>query len=300
LFNLIINGVKTTDNLNRYTEEDSMIHQTWEWTTSDHAKMAAQKWMPEKRIKASIILIHGFGEHSSRYAHMAEFYCNHQIQVLTFDLRGHGKSAGARGYIPTQTTFWDDIDEFRENIKEALDDKPVFLYGHSMGGMIVLSYVLKRGSTFNGIITTSPQIDTATPISESTKKLAKFMNKIMPRFMIDGGLDRNFLSRDKSVVDAYNADPLVFGKVSTRLGVFMADNGAYIKAHAADFKEPLLMMVGSNEKIVSKTEVDAFMKSVPTGTYKVWDGLYHELHNEPEKEQVYKYTLDWIKDHMKS
>jgi len=277
-----------------------MIHQTWEWTTSDHAKMFAQKWTPEKGVKASIILIHGFGEHSSRYAHMAEFYCNHQIQVFTFDLRGHGKSAGLRGHIPTQTTYWDDIDDFRKNIKDSLDELPVFLYGHSMGGMIVLSYILKRGSAFNGIITTSPLIDTAIPMSESTKKLAKFMNKIAPRLTIDSGLDRNYLSRDKNVVDAYNADPYVFGKASTRLGVFLSDTGAYIREHGADFKEPLLMMVGSDEKIVSKTEVDAFMKSVPNGTYKVWDGFYHELHNEPEKEQVFKFTLAWIKDHMKS
>lgn len=277
-----------------------MIHQTWEWTTSDQAKMFAQKWIPEKPVKASIILIHGFGEHSSRYAHMAEFYCDHQIQVFAFDLRGHGRSAGPRGYVPTQTTFWDDIDEFKKTIKAALDDKPVFLYGHSMGGMIVLSYVLKRGSTFNGIITTSPLIDTATPMSDSTKKLAKFMDKILPRLAIDSGLDRNFLSRDKNVVDAYNADPLVFGKASTRLGVFMADTGAYIREHAAEFKEPLLMMIGSEERIVNKAEVDAFMKSVPNGTYKIWDGFYHEVHNEPEKDQVFKFTLDWVKDHMKS
>jgi alpha-beta hydrolase superfamily lysophospholipase len=149
-----------------------MIHQTWEWTTSDQAKMFAQKWIPEKPVKASIILIHGVGEHSSRYAHMAEFYCDHQIQVFAFDLRGHGRSADREDNSHTDH-FLGYIEEFKKNIKVALDDKPVFLYGHSMGGMIVLSYVLKRGSTFNGIITTSPLIDTATPMSDSTKKLAK-------------------------------------------------------------------------------------------------------------------------------
>jgi alpha-beta hydrolase superfamily lysophospholipase len=276
-----------------------MVHQTWEWTTADNSKMFAQKWAPEKGTKASINLIHGFGEHSSRYAHMAEFYCQHHIQVLTFDLRGHGKSTGPRGHIPTQTTFWDDLDDFRKNVKDALSDMPVFLYGHSMGGMIVLSYVLKRKPSYTGIITTAPLIDTATPMTNSTKQLAKVMNKIAPQLAIDSGLDRKFLSRDKKIVDAYNADPYVFGKASTRLGVFLADTGRFIQDHASEFSLPLLMMVGSDEKIVSKTEIDLFMKSVPAGTYKVWDGFYHELHNDPGKEEVFEFTLSWIKKLMK-
>lgn len=277
-----------------------MIHQTWEWNSSTNEKMFAQKWAPEKGLDASIILIHGFGEHSSRYAHMAEFYCKNKIQILTFDLYGHGQSAGTRGYIPNQTAYFDDLDIFLENSGEFLADKPVFLYGHSMGGMIVLSYVLKRKPSFSGIITTAPLIDTAKPMDNSTKALAKIMEKIAPRLAIDSGLERSYLSRDKTVVDAYNADPYVFGKATTRLGVFLADTEEYIRTHASEFKEPLLMMVGSDEHIVSKPEIDTFMQSVPQGTYKVWDGFYHELHNDPGKEEIFKYTLAWMKDRMKS
>jgi alpha-beta hydrolase superfamily lysophospholipase len=276
-----------------------MIHQTWDWRTADNSKMFAQKWMPDKGIKASIILIHGFGEHSNRYAHMAEFYCQHHIQVLTFDLRGHGRSADTRGYIPTQSTFWDDLNDFLKNVKDSIADMPVFLYGHSMGGMIVLSYVLKYKPSFTGVIVTAPLIDTATPLSESTKKLAKVMNKIAPKFAMDSGLDRSGLSRDKAVVDAYNADPFIFGKATTRLGVFLADTKTYIQDHASEFKLPLLTMVGTDDRIVSKNEIDIFMKSNPKATYKVWDGFYHELHNEPGKEEVFEFTLDWIKKLMK-
>jgi len=276
-----------------------MIHQTWEWKTTDNAAMFAQKWTPEKDVQASIILVHGFGEHSSRYEHLAEFYCQHHIQVLTYDLRGHGKSAGPRGHIPTMTTFYDDLSNFIKNTKDSLPDKPVFLYGHSMGGMIVISYVLKYHPSFTGVIATSPLIDTATPLSDSTVRLARFMNKIAPKLTMDSKLDRSGLSRDKKVVDAYDADPLVFGKASTRLGVFLVDAKLFIKQHAAEFDLPLLTMAGSADRIVSTGEIDAFMKANPKATYKVWDGFYHELHNEPEKQEVFEYTLAWMKNLMK-
>lgn len=276
-----------------------MIHQIWDWRTVDTLKMFAQKWMPEKDFKASIILVHGFGEHSSRYEHLAEFYCQHSIQVLTYDLRGHGRSEGPRGYIPTPTAYYDDLSEFIKNVKDSVSGKPVFLYGHSMGGMIVLDYVLKYKPTFIGVIATSPLIDTATPMSESTLKLARTLNKIAPKFAMDSGLDRSGLSRDQKVVDAYNADPYIFGKATTRLGVYLADTKVYLQKHASEFSLPLLTMVGSADRIVSKPEVDKFMSANPKATYKVWDGFYHELHNEPEKAQVFDYTLAWIKKMMK-
>ena len=275
-----------------------MNHQTWEWETSNQCKMFAQKWTPDKNCKASIILIHGLGEHSSRYDQMAKFYCDHQIQVLAFDVYGHGRSDGQRGHIPELNTFLDDIVDFREQVKDDLNGKPVFLYGHSMGGMIVLTYVLKKYPAFDGIITTSPLIDTAKPMDGFTKSLVRILNSIAPRMTINNRIDRSFLSRDARIVDAYNEDPLVFGKLSMRLGAFMVDSQQFIREHAAEFAQPLLMMVGSDEKIVSKADIDVFMQSLPQQTYKVWDGCFHELHNEPEKEKVFEYTLAWMKDHM--
>ncbi len=275
-----------------------MNHRTWEWEPSAGQISFAQQLIPDRTIQASILLIHGFGEHTSRYDHFAEFYASHDIQVLGFDLHGHGRSGGARGHIPTSTTYFDEIDQFLINIQDQIEDKPLFIYGHSMGGMITLSYVMQRNSNFAGVITTSPLIDTAKPMDAFTKKLAKFMDKIFPKLSLDSGLDRSFLSRDKAVVDAYNADPLIFGKTSTRLGSFMIDQADYLRQNASQFPLPLLMMVGSEEKIVNKSEIDQFMTKVPSGTYKVWDGLYHELHNEPEKQEVFDYTLDWIKENL--
>ncbi len=276
-----------------------MIHKTWEWKTTDNATMFAQKWMPEKDIQASIILVHGFGEHSSRYEHLADFYCQHHIQVLTYDLRGHGKSAGLRGHIPTMTTYYDDLSGFIKNIQDSLPDKPVFLYGHSMGGMIVISYVLKYHPSFTGVIATSPLIDTAVPLSKPITFLARVLNKIAPTLTLNSNLDRSGLSRDKKVVDAYNADPFIFGKASTRLGVFLVDAKHFIQQHAAEFDLPLLTMAGSKDRIVSIGEIDQFMKANPNATYKVWDGFYHELQNEPEKQEVFEYTLAWMKKLIK-
>lgn len=275
-----------------------MNHRTWEWEPSTGQISFAQQLIPDRPFQASILLIHGFGEHTSRYDHFAEFYASQDIQVLGFDLHGHGRSGGARGHIPTSTTYFDEIDQFLINVNDQIENKPLFIYGHSMGGMIALSYVMQRNSNFAGVITTSPLIDTAKPMDAFTKKLAKFMDKILPKFSLDSGLDRSFLSKDKTVVAAYNADPLIFGKTSTRLGSFMIDQADYLRQNASQFPLPLLMMVGSEEKIVNKSEIDQFMTKVPIGTYKVWDGLYHELHNEPEKQEVFDYTLDWIKENL--
>jgi len=275
-----------------------MIHQIWDWRTKDNSKMFAQKWVPEKNKKASIILVHGFGEHSSRYEHFADFFCQHRIQVLAFDLRGHGKSSGPRAYLPTQTIYWDDLTDFLKEVNDATVGKPVFLYGHSMGGMIVLSYGLKYNPVFTGVIASAPLIDTTTPLNSATLKLAQIMNNIAPKITIDSGLDRSGLSHDQKVVDAYNADPLVFGKATVRLGVFLADTKKYLQEHASEFSLPLLTMVGSADRIVSKSEIDKFMSKIPKATYKVWDGFYHELHNEPEKLEVFNYTLAWMEKLM--
>ena len=124
------------------------------------------------------------------------------------------------------------------------------------------------------------------------------MDKIMPSFKMDNGLDANLLSHDKYVVSAYVSDPLVHKMISARMGLLFIDHGDWILEHAAENTVDILLMIGGNEGIVDKASVDRFAKTAPRVDYKVWPDLFHEIHNEPEKKDVFAYTLKWLKNHL--
>jgi len=122
------------------------------------------------------------------------------------------------------------------------------------------------------------------------------MDKILPSIALDNGLDRTKLSKDKSVVEKYNNDPLVHGLASARLGAFIIDKGSYIISNPQLLSIPALIMVGADEEIVSKTAIHDFCKATKMCEEKIWDGMYHEIHNEKDKSMVFEYTLKWIKN----
>ena len=258
----------------------------------------AIEWRPETNPKAVIVLIHGLGEHCKRYKNVAKFFTQKGIGIISADLYGHGKTGGKRGYIPIEDAFLNTIDALLIKAKELYSNLPIFLYGHSMGGWAVMWYSLDRKPGINGVIATSPFLAEHKPSSPLKIFLARVMNTLNPSFIMKNGLDLDALSRDKEVVTKYKNDPLVHGFISARLGWTMLNKGKWIIAHAAEFPLPLLLMVGSGERIVSQQLIEEFVKKAPHVDYKIWPALYHELHNEPEKESVLIYELDWITKHL--
>jgi acylglycerol lipase len=254
-----------------------------------------QSWLPSEKPKAIMILIHGFGEHSSRYGtHFAEFYTASRIGIFTFDLPGHGKTPGKRGHIANPFALLETIDLLIKQIKSEYPETPLFLYGHSFGGEILLWYTLVRNPLLNGMIITSPLIGLKEATPPMKYFLAKLMDKIFPTFTMDNGLNSKYLSRDPEVVNAYNTDPLVHRKISARSGMMVMNRGQWILENAIDNKNKMLIMIGSDEGIVNKESVEKFYELCPSITYKVWPGLYHELHNEPEKDQIFDFSLKWL------
>lgn len=277
-----------------------MKHQETFLSGPRQSKLFYQIWQPEKEPRAVILLIHGLGEHSGRYgSHFASFYTKAGIAILAPDLPGHGKTKGIRGHISKAEDFFDILDMLLEKTKALFPAKPIFLYGHSMGGEIVLWYTLDRHPSVKGVFVTSPSIDTKEPIPPFKLFLASLLNTLWPSFTMDNGLEVTQLSRDKQVVDAYVSDPLVHKKVSARLGWMISQRGAWILSHAQQNTNTMLVMIGSNEGIVSKEAVDAFCKSAPKIDYKIWPKLYHEIHNEPEKQEVFKFSLAWLEKQLK-
>jgi acylglycerol lipase len=259
----------------------------------------ACEWKPDKKAKGVIALVHGHGEHSGRYENLADFYIKNGFAVVSFDLLGHGKSDGQRGHLPENMAYLSSIDNLLDYASRQYPDLPIFLRGHSLGGEIVLWYGIEQNPKINGIISTAPLFASFEPVPPFKLFLAKTMNSIFPAFSMRSEINVDALSRDKSVVDKYRTDPLVHGMISARLGWTIIEKGIWLRAHAKEFPLPLLLMVGGGERIVNCADIDEFAEQVPNKVYKIWDGLFHEIHNEPEKETVFKYELNWVNKLLK-
>ena len=276
--------------------EVKLTHYEFFWKSYDGLQLFAQEWKPKQKPIAAIALVHGLGEHSSRYIHVADFFNKSNIGMVSYDLRGHGKSEGKRGHIPSDESILFDMDLLLKETKKRYKRLPIFLYGHSMGGEFVLFYSIIRQSKIAGVIATAPSLGPKDPIPFPKYLLAKTMNAIYPSIQMDNGLDRTGLSHDKDVVMKYNHDPLVHGLISARLGLAIIENGKWILEKANNLTIPLLLMVGEQERLVNKQAISNLAKRVSNVNFKIWPSLYHELHNEPEKKDVLNYMKSWISE----
>jgi alpha-beta hydrolase superfamily lysophospholipase len=192
-----------------------------------------------------------------------------------------------------------DLAEFLVQSKIKYPNLPLFLYGHSLGGAIVLNYALRFKPDLAGIIATSPGLATGEKVASWKLTLGKLLYSLMPTFSMPNGLDVDNISRDKEVVKRYKEDPLVHNKVSARFGLDFINAGTWASEHAAEFSLPLLLLYGTGDHIVSADAIHAFAEKAPGITFKEWDGYYHELHNEPEKGEVLDYIDQWINSKMR-
>ena len=273
-----------------------MHHFETNWKTRDGLDIFAEGWEPTVLLpKAVVCLVHGLGEHVSRYAHVAEAFGKEGFILFGSDLRGHGRSGGPRGHISSIEDFMQDIDVLLEQARTRYPDLPLLLYGHSLGGIQVLHYGLTRKPNVKGVIATSSGLHTA--IEEQSMKvlMAKVLGSLMPTVAIPSGLDAKTISHDEKVVQAYINDPLVHDKISLGFGKVMIGVTAWTLAHAGEFTLPLLLMHGKADALAfpsSSIEFAAPLKE--KCTLVLWEDAYHELHNEPEKEEVFKTMTLWM------
>jgi len=271
----------------------------WRWLSRDGLKFYAREWSPDAP-KATVVLIHGHGEHINRYAHVAKAFNEAGFALLGFDQRGHGQSGGQRGHTPSYEQMQDDISDFLAQATRRHPGLPLFLYGHSMGGNLVLNQLLRAKPDVKGAIVTGPWIRLAFAPPAAKITLAKMMDAISPSFSQASGLETAALSRNKAVVDAYIADPLVHSKVTSRLFVGMYTAGLWSLEHAAELSVPILLMHGSADRLTSPAASREFAEKAGNKvTFKLWDGFYHEIHNEPEQADVFKVMIDWLNGQMK-
>jgi alpha-beta hydrolase superfamily lysophospholipase len=248
-----------------------------------------------EKPKAVVVLVHGHGEHVGRYVHVAEAFIKAGYALSGFDLRGHGKSGGPRGHTSSYEALMDDIADFLAQVANRYPRLPLFLYGHSLGGNLVLNFILRRKPNVVGAIVTAPWLKLAFDPPAVQVTLARAMNKIAPGFTQNSKLDTTALSRDVQIVKAYDNDPLVHDKISARLYVGIYDSGLWAIEHASGIPVPLLLMHGTADRLTSaQASRDFAERGGKKVTWRAWDGWYHEIHNEPEKAEVLKVMTTWM------
>lgn len=264
------------------------------WKNAEGIQLFAVDWSV-KSPKAVIALVHGQGEHIGRYAHVAKWYNNHDVALMGYDQQGYGRSGGKKGHAENLEVLLDDIGLFLEKTRERYPNTPVFLYGHSLGGGLVLHYVLRRDPILVGLIVTSPLIRLAFEAPALKILAGKLLRRFMPTLTLPTGLAAHFISHDPEVVAAYKSDPLVHDKLSAAAGIAILEMGDWLDKFSGVFSIPVLLMHGGGDKITSaEATKELYGRVAGEVSHKEWEGLWHEMHNEPEKEKLFKYTLGWL------
>ncbi len=275
-----------------------MKHFELNWQTADQLRIYSQGWEPESGLNAVVCLVHGLGEHTGRYGTLAERLNQEGYALMGFDLRGHGRSDGPRGHTPSFDAFMQDIAQFLEQATRRYPSVPLFLYGHSLGGILVLNYVLRERPILAGVIATGAGLRTALENQRLKIAFARLIGSIFPRLSLSSGLDAMMISRDAAIVQAYKSDPLVHDRATLKMANESFQAISWTFEHAPDFPTlPLLLMHGLGDQIAFFQGSQEFADLVPGDcTLKLWDGLYHEIHNEPEKGQVFDYIIAWLNE----
>lgn len=272
-----------------------MKHEEMQWFSNDGLQLFAQKWEPEGEVKAVINLVHGLGEHSGRYQQWAEKLTGAGYAVMTFDLRGHGRSGGPRGHVSSFDRFADDVSLLLENSIQRFPGKPHFLYGHSLGGLIVLYYLIQRQPQLSGAVVTSAGLQTALTEQKFKIFLARLLGSIWPSSSLPSGLEPDTLSRDPAVVEAYKSDPLVHDRISSGFGKSGLQAIEYIYNNASRINLPLLLMHGTADQLAFLSGSQKLVESISCDyNFKAYENCAHELHYEPEKDQVFEDLQEWL------
>jgi alpha-beta hydrolase superfamily lysophospholipase len=249
---------------------------------------------PGENTKAVIILIHGLGEHIQRYIYWADLFKKEGFGFVGVDLPGHGRSEGKRGNIKSYALIGEMIDILLKSCNQTFPGIPVYIYGHSLGGGIVLDYLLRRKPRVKGAIVTSPWLRLSFEPARIKLIMSSVMKNLLPGLIQPSGLNVSHISHDEAVVEKYKTDPLVHGKISVSLFHGAMTAAKYSLTHASELKVRTLILHGSDDMITSPEGSREFAEKTGMAELKIWEGGYHELHNEPFKDEVFKYIMNWI------
>jgi len=271
------------------------------WESFDGTRLYTRTWWPKENPRAGVVLVHGAGEHCGRYEYVSSRLCGVGAAVFGFDLRGHGRSAGRRGHVQSFDEYVGDVSTITQRAMAAVAGRPLFIYGHSMGGLVATLTAARDQAPYRGLVLTSPLFAPAITVPAFMRAAAVILNAVYPVAGIRSGIPAVFLSHDPQVGQSYDADPLVSHTVTPRW--FFAMNRACAAAEktAANIRLPVLLLQAGDDHLVSARQSRVVFDRFGSADkeFHVFDGLYHELHNEPVKDSILDLVTNWLEPRIR-
>lgn len=248
-----------------------------------------------QEILGVVVLCHGFGEHYRRYLpEVIPQLENSGLAVVAYDNIGHGQSGGKRGHCPNYESLLDILDMVIERAESLYFGKPLLLYGHSMGGNLVLNYALRRNRLIKGVIATSPYLRLAFKPPKWKMILGKALLNIYPSITLPSGLDAEGISRIPEEVARYKNDPLVHDNVSPMFSFPIMEAGEWAIANSNLLKVNTLLLHGTGDQIIDHKGTVAFHENASTTTLNLLKGGYHELHKDLCRKEMLGLIKNWL------
>lgn len=280
-----------------------MKHQEGSFSYQSDQKIAYQYWLTKKEAgneKVIVVISHGLAEHGGRYKHVAQYLVDQGYHVYAIDHLGHGKSSGTRCHVDSINDFVACLHQLIKTVKDQHKNGPVYLLGHSMGGLIASLYLIDHQEELTGAILSAPLIKPTTAPTKFQTRIVKFFARFFPKAGVLQ-LDPRFVSRDPTVVKDYIDDPLVFsGKVSAKLSMELGGGMAKVSAQGNCIALSLLILQGKEDKLVDPAGAEFLFNKASSKdkSLEFFDPCYHEILNEPEQEDVLSTIGTWLaKDH---
>ena len=252
-------------------------------------------WAPAEP-RAVLLLAHGLAEHSGRYGDFASFFANAGIATYALDFPGHGRSDGKRGHVRDFQEYADALGALLSLAREAHPDIPFVLFGHSMGGLIAADFLLQHQSEFVAAVLTGAAIQSPQQPSSIVLFINRVIASVMPRLGVLR-MDASGISRDPQVISDYENDPLVYrGKATAGLVTALFSAMKRVVENATSIRLPMLIMHGSVDSLTAVEGSKLLHDSISSEDKKIviYDGLYHEILNEPERKNVMEDILQWL------
>lgn len=272
-----------------------MQHQEETLTGFDGRELFFQSWKPEGAPRAVIAIVHGGLEHSGHYRFLVDSLVDKGFALAGLDLRGHGKSKGKRGHIMDWNEIREDMGSYLSRVQKEFPGRHLFLFGHSLGGTIVLDYALRRSPSLAGVILSGAGISTGNA-SRILIAINKLLSAVFPSFSVNLNFDFSIVTRDPSVVKEYESDPLILSSLSARFWAECLKTIAWVRDHASDWKLPLLVLHGSEDQNMPIEDIKEFFGDLTCEDKQLitYEGGYHCPYNDLQKEQVFSDIEMWI------